>query len=361
MVAPPAGGTDRSSHARASAAKASSVCEKAKSIASSYQTNVWQCQPPWSRSRRATGARQFQKRETGGFIHSRRSRTIRRSEYAVVDERVRNGLRWVKASGNEDLDRFPDFLILGPQRTGTTWLHAHLRYHPQIFLTEPKELYFFSCIKTRDPKRFVSDELAWYLRFFHDPLWRVALKTGICLWQHRERYRPIVRGEATASYAALDPDVIADITLLNPDIKAILMIRNPIERAWSHAKKDIVRERNRRVADVSAEEFRAFFSDQYQRRCAAYVDQHEAWSARLRPGNLLVGRFDDIATRPEELLLEVMRFLGVRSERRYIARGVRNPVNPTEAARIPEQHRRFLEELLRDDLRKLNDRFGLSW
>ena len=77
----------------------------------------------------------------------------------MIDEQVKRALRWVKVSGAEDLTRFPDFLILGPQRTGTTWLHAHLRYHPQIFLTEPKELYFFSSLKTRDPRRFVTDQL----------------------------------------------------------------------------------------------------------------------------------------------------------------------------------------------------------
>ena len=71
--------------------------------------------------------------------------------------------------------------------------------------------------------------------------------------------------------------------------------------------------------------------------------------------------FDEIATRPEALLLDVMRFLGVRADRRYIDRGVREPVNPTEATRIPEQYRRLLEELFADDVRKLHERFGLSW
>jgi hypothetical protein len=279
----------------------------------------------------------------------------------VIDELRQRQLHWVKMSGHEALDRFPDFFIIGPQRTGTTWLHAHLRFHPQIFLSEPKELYFFSSLKTRDPRRFVTDEIAWYLRFFRDPSWRYAAKTALCLWKHWELYRPVMYGEATASYAALDPDVIDDMVALNPEVKAILMIRNPIERAWSHAKKDLVRNRRRRFEDVSAEEFRTFFSDAYQLRCAHYVQQHEHWSARLKSGHLFVGIFDEIATRPEAMLLDVMRFLGVRSERRYIARGVRNPVNPTEAARIPDQHRRFLEDLLGDDLRKLHDRFGLSW
>lgn len=279
----------------------------------------------------------------------------------MISEVVKRQLRWVQVDEADDLTHFPDFLIVGPQRTGTTWLHAHLRYHPEVFLSEPKELYFFSSLKTRNPKRFVSDQLGWYVRFFRDPLWRRAAKTAISLWKHRRLYRPRVRGEATASYAALDPDVIADIAALNPSVKAILMIRNPIDRAWSHAKKDLVRNRKRCFEDVSEDEFRAFFTNPYQLRCARYAEQCDNWSAHLQPGHLFVGVFDDIATRPEDLLLDVMRFLGVDADRRYIDRSVRSPVNPTESRTIPAQYRRLLEEILADDVLRVKERFGLAW
>ena len=48
----------------------------------------------------------------------------------MVPDSVRQQLRYVKVSDGTRLDGFADFLIVGPQRTGTTWLHAHLRYHP---------------------------------------------------------------------------------------------------------------------------------------------------------------------------------------------------------------------------------------
>jgi len=281
----------------------------------------------------------------------------------VINDATRKKLRWVKVSDPAAvrLEDFPDFLIVGPQRTGTTWLHAHLRFHPEVFLAEPKELFFFSRLKTPDAPRFQSNELAWYLRFFRDPLWRAAAKTGLCLWRHRALYRPRMRGEATASYAALDRDVIDEIAALNPEMKVILMIRDPIERAWSHAKKDLVRNRGRRIEEVSDGEFAEFFSSTYQRRCARYVDNHDNWVAALKPGRVFVGLFDDIATRPDELLLDVMTFLGVESERRYVAPDVANAVNPTGSSKIPEKHRRYLEQLLEPDLQAIEARFGLKW
>jgi sulfotransferase family protein len=280
----------------------------------------------------------------------------------VISDSIRQKLKYVKVSDrNVDLAYFPNFLIIGPQRTGTTWLHANLRYHPQIMLSEPKELFFFSSLKPPSKPRFGSSELADYLRFFHEPPWRVALRNLISVWRYRESYRPQVRGEATASYAALDRDVIDDITALRPEIKAMLMIRNPIDRAWSHAKKDLARNRQRRLEDVSAQEFEQFFSDPYQRRCARYGENIDNWSAALQPGHLHVAVFDDIDARPEALLLEVMSFLGVRSDRRYIRPAVRQAVNPTGSSRIPERYRRYLEELFAEELVSLQRRFGLSW
>lgn len=280
----------------------------------------------------------------------------------VISDAIRDRLKYVKVSDPDiSLERFPDFLIVGPQRTGTTWLHAHLRYHPEIMLAEPKELFFFSSLKTPASRRFHSNELAHYLQFFREPLWRVALHQAICLRRYRQLYWPKIRGEATASYAALDRDIIADVSVLRPEIKVILMIRDPVERAWSHAKKDLVRNRRRRFADVAPSEFEQFFTDPYQRQCARVTENIDNWAACLQAGHLLVALFDDIDVQPEALLLEVMSFLGVRSDRRYISREVRERVNPTAASKIPDRYRRFLDELLQDDLTRLRERFGLSW
>jgi hypothetical protein len=280
----------------------------------------------------------------------------------TLDADTRRRLRYVQSQRDDlDLGRFPDFLIVGPQRTGTTWLHAHLRFHPQVFLSEPKELFFFSRLPGPGEPRSPANDLGRYLAFFRDPWWRWLAKNALSLWRYREPYRPRVRGEATASYAALEREVIAEIAALNPEVKVILMIRDPVERAWSHAKKDLARKTGRKVEAISEDEFRSFFADEYQRRCAQVVRNHDNWAAHVRRGNLLARTFDEIRSHPERLLLEVMRFLGVRSDRRYIAANVRAEVNPTAASKIPVQHRRFLEQLFAAELRELRDRFGLSW
>jgi hypothetical protein len=280
----------------------------------------------------------------------------------VLSASARSQLLHVKVpEGDVSLVRFPDFLIVGPQRTGTTWLHENLRDHPEVFWPGLKEIFFFSRLREPDHPKFQSDRLDWYLGLFRDPAWLWAAKNFFSLRLCGRFYRPRLFGEATASYAAMDRELIDEVVTLNPAVRAIIMIRNPVERAWSHAKKDLVRNAGRKFDDVTADEWQAFFSDDYQRRCAAYRRNIENWTAALADGHLLIGKFDDIQDRPEEFLLEVMDFLGISGGERYFGPAVREPVNPTAGGGMPEEHREFLTKLLADDLADLRDRFGLSW
>lgn len=257
-------------------------------------------------------------------------------------------LRYVKVTSDRlSTARFPDFLIVGPQRTGTTWLHANLREHPEVFLAEPKELFFFSRINNPDHPRFESNDLEWYLSFFHDPLRRWLYKQWHALRRYGRPYTPRVRGEATASYAALDPDVISEIAALRPDVKILFSVRDPVDRAWSHAKKDLARNRGRKVSEVSDAEFEAFFRDPYQLRCARYEDNLANWRERFPAAQIFVQRFEEIETRPTELLRAVLRFLGVSDDPRYLVPDlVGTAVNPTGNSEVPERFRGFLGDLL---------------
>ncbi len=277
----------------------------------------------------------------------------------ILSDATRARLLWVKAPpGRVSLRDFPDFLVVGPQRTGTTWIHENLRDHPDISWPRLKEIFFFSRLRQPDDPKFQSASLDWYLAQFRDSLAIRALKTLLSLRATRSLYRPKVRGEATASYAAMAPELIDEVVALNPEIRVVLMVRDPVERAWSHAKKDLVRNRGRRFEDVSEREFEEFFRDPYQLRCAQYADNIRNWSSRLGKGNLFLGKFADVSARPAALLAEICRFIGVRSEPRYLGRAVHTAVNPTPPEPVPARYRAALTELLRHDIEGLPDRFG---
>jgi hypothetical protein len=53
----------------------------------------------------------------------------------------------------------PDFLIIGAQKAGTTWLRALLRHHPNVYMPD-REIHFFN--KEHNYRR----GLDWYARHF---------------------------------------------------------------------------------------------------------------------------------------------------------------------------------------------------
>ncbi len=197
---------------------------------------------------------------------------------------VRSKLRLVRvAKPGASLRNFPDFLIVGPQRTGTTWLFHNLKSHPEIFLPKEKELYYFSTLGLPDHRHFRFAYLENYLQAMEDSSRSTLKKSYDSLRKAGRFYNPRVRGEATASYAALPKDVIREIAMLNPEVKAILMVRDPIERAWSHARKDLtVNGRLPREIDPNALS-RLLFKDQ-KRELALYRTLIENWRTHLQRG-----------------------------------------------------------------------------
>ena len=104
----------------------------------------------------------------------------------------------------------PDFLVVSPPRTGTTWLFENLRRHPQICMARIKEVRYFD-------RGWRTHAIDTYCQNFADAGGRV-------------------KGEASPSYALLPDVAIAHIKAVKPDLKIVVTLREPLERAWSHLK-----------------------------------------------------------------------------------------------------------------------------
>jgi hypothetical protein len=269
---------------------------------------------------------------------------------------------------------FPDFLIIGPQRTGTTWLKKNLGDHAQIFMSSPKELHFFNylILKEKGGRFYHSDRLEWYsnnfkldLRnFVKKNLWNIKYFKTIQArdLNYRQFCSALVKGEATASYAAMDGCLINEITTLHPDIKVIMLIRHPVDRAWSHAKKDLLLVRNRSLEEVDFAEFVELYTDEFQLKCGRYTDIIDKWRKYVRPDNFFVGFFSDISNDPNGLLKRILNFLGVESDLRHLKNGsASNVINPTADLKVPERHQEFLRQLFAQEITALNRTFNLSW
>ncbi len=110
-----------------------------------------------------------------------------------------------------------DYIGIGANKAGTSWVNQMLGAHPEICTAEPKEVHFFHDITdfTREShKGNFAKGLSWYQRFFN----------------HCAEGK--VKGEFTPKYL-IDPVVPKRIHQMFPNVKLLLCLRSPVDRAVS--------------------------------------------------------------------------------------------------------------------------------
>ena len=126
--------------------------------------------------------------------------------------------------------RFPDFIIAGAMKCGTTSLHHILASHPKIFI--PKgEIHFYDIDDfIQHPDFFFFAKDRWYYPHFDE-----QLKTYLD-WYERF-FKPAENdkliGEDSTTYIASEK-AAERISKLNPRAKIIIMLRDPATRTYSH-------------------------------------------------------------------------------------------------------------------------------
>lgn len=88
----------------------------------------------------------------------------------------------------------------------------------------------------------------------------------------------------------------------------------------------------------------------------------ETWSSCLKENHLFVGFFDDISEKPEELLLQIFKFLDISSKNKYITSLTKKSINRTdrssEKRELPQKYRMLLEKIFQDELVRLEQIFN---
>lgn len=117
----------------------------------------------------------------------------------------------------------PNFIIVGAPKAGTTSLYHYLSEHPQVFMSEPKEVNFFSKAEIEAQGLYYQDfkvkDLSGYEKLFDGSLDKKAI------------------GEGSVSYLFY-PKTPRKIKDAIPDVKIIILLRNPLERGYSHYLMD---------------------------------------------------------------------------------------------------------------------------
>ncbi len=219
----------------------------------------------------------------------------------------------------------PDFICIGAQKAGTTWLHRQLSGHPEIFLPPGKELdYFFS---DRSP--------SWYKAQFSDAA------------------AGQLTGDISPNYMPRE-SIPARMAELAPAARLICLLRDPADRAFSQWK--MARDRGNIPRSQSFSD--AFANDARFIRTRGHYGMLIRRYERLFPLGIQfrVFFFDDIVARPYELLKEIFAYLGVDQD--YRPAGVNEVVHGAKSPeRLDENTRKTIIEHYRDDIDEIERRF----
>ncbi|UJA20986.1 sulfotransferase [Thermoleophilia bacterium SCSIO 60948] len=176
----------------------------------------------------------------------------------------------------------PNLIVIGAQKCGTSGLHFYLGLHPEIQMSQPKEVNFF--IRERNWDRGVE----WYRGLF-DPS------------------KPI-RGEASPNYTA-DPvfsGVPARMHSVVPDVRLIYIVRDPIERIGAHWVHNYAKQRTQTGLTETLRRDRTTYVAR-----SLYHDQLSRFLEYYSLDQVLIIEQEDLRADREKTLRTVFDFAGV--------------------------------------------------
>lgn len=177
-----------------------------------------------------------------------------------------------------------NFLCIGAQKCGTTWLYETLARHPQFAFPGGKEVHFWD-----HPG---GHTVEWYLNLFSND--------------------QQINGDITPAYAILGPDVIRNIYQALPHLKLVYLIRDPMERAWSSAKMAL--SRAEMIHDEASDQwFIDHFMSKGSRARGDYQTCLRHWLSVFPSNQLLIMHFDAIRRAPVQAANSIVRHLGANS------------------------------------------------
>lgn len=235
----------------------------------------------------------------------------------------------------------PDFLGIGTQKGGTTFLHDLLRQHPDCYLPDRKELHYFSTEYSR------GDD--WYRD------------------QFRQAQPDQRKGEITPFYM-FHPEAAQRIEAFDPELRLVALLRHPVERAISHYHHARKRgfEPLPLLEAIQAEPERINSGDPWSLQKHSYVSrsrysvQLERFAHFQQNGQLLLLKSEDLFADPRQCMVKVETFLGLSHQ----------PIEKVIPASNKGKYsvltdlvmaRAELENLLRAELEELDLKFSIRW
>jgi len=266
----------------------------------------------------------------------------------------------------------PDFLCIGAQKAGTTWLYDNIRYHPDIWLPPMKELHYFD---NKVPNKTLLPDARFdhggllnrYSPLLHSPgyetfrwLWRFNHHGNDSMAWYRSLFtKPNhIMGDITPMYSTLDERGIEYVKKVVGDrCKVFLILREPVSRSWSAVKMFYRWKR----FDISQEDHAVLVNEMkkpYSVLRTDYSRMIKLWGQYFPGDNFKVFFYDDIMNTPELFLQEVLGYLGIVATSWNSPNLGKRSNADGEKITMPQEIRAQMSQYFIPELEALNDLIG---
>jgi len=177
--------------------------------------------------------------------------------------------------------KLPNFIVIGPGKSGTSWIYSILNQHPEVCVSSAKETLFF--------EEYYEKGFAWYAKFFKN-----------CQTYHK------AIGEVSNTYI-FSPFTPLRIYNFNPKIKLISTLRNPVDRAFSHYLFHL---RNGKIEGEFEKAIKEY-PDLIQR--GLYYKYLSTYLQYFSLEQILILFFDDLQKNPLEYSSKIFEFLEINN------------------------------------------------
>jgi hypothetical protein len=272
--------------------------------------------------------------------------------------------------------RSPDFICIGAQKAGTSWLRENLRLHPRVWLPMVSELHYFgeppggSSVPSRLARERCANDAWRSAALAHLQLLAAAADVAAAAWwaiysfvdRNDQWYRSLfafappgsVVGDFTPRYMLCGVDEIEHMHRVAPDAKLLFLLRRPVERFWSQCRMkheagtlEFGEPAAMQLFDLPNGRPRGEYSAALLRFCRVF-----------KPENILVLFHEGIIHEPAALLDAVHEFLGLAPVPLDMA-ALRRPVNQSAStAPLSPGLRSRLEAAYRVEMETLAEVFG---
>lgn len=268
----------------------------------------------------------------------------------------------------------PDFLCIGAQKAGTTWLFKNMNRHPQTWKPFIKEIHYFDSRENPRALQFwqrhhrakLEEQLESAVRREKPALAAICRKliAGDPEILSESWYRIVfeakprgkVAGDYTPRYSTLPDDGVERIKRFAPEAKIIYLIREPVSRAVSQWRMRAQKMVDLPDAERAIEAYTRAFIENRMYVGGDYREFVPRWMRLFGRDRILFLPFGDIRTRPGEVLGAVERFLGVAERAEHPLAEER--FNGSKRVEAPAYLIRHLEADLRPHREFLADAFG---